>query len=451
VTSRVLGLVLANLLMLGVGVGLLPLLRLAATRRELLPKLPLAYAVGVAATGIVAADVAVVGIAVGWIALPLLTAVSLTLGLRAIPASGPRRGRRDLRAELAPLAVLAIAAVFLAVFARALAVIPLQVSDGWTIWGTRARALYELGSPNSAVFTSSLYPALQHPLWLPAIEALDFRFMRGFDGTLVGLQLLGLVVAFVGGAWVLLRGHAPRLLLAAVLLAIVGAPTFYNQLQTNFADVPLAMFVALGVAALAAWLGSGDPGLLPAAVIFLGAAALTKNEGELFALAAFVAAVVVARRDQRRPLALAALATFALDLPWRIWIQVQHVTIAEYSISDLFDPAYLRAHSDRVGPSAHELVSQIARMESWSYLVVFCLFGLAGGLVLRRFRLTAFGASWLLLSFAGLVAIYWISTNPLKGHLFNSADRTIVSLVIACALLVPVLLAPEREPEPGEL
>ena len=63
------------------------------------------------------------------------------------------------------------------------------------------------------------------------------------------------------------------------------------------------MLIALGVAALAAWLRSGEPGLLPAAALFLGAGAITKNEGELFALAALVAAALVARREQRRPLA----------------------------------------------------------------------------------------------------------------------------------------------------
>ena len=99
---------------------------------------------------------------------------------------------------------------------------------------------------------------------------------------------------------------APPFLLAVTLLAIVTAPTFFNQLQTNFADIPLAMLIALGVAALAAWLRSGEPGLLPAAALFLGAGALTKTEGQLFALAAFLAARLVARRAQLRPLALAA-------------------------------------------------------------------------------------------------------------------------------------------------
>ena len=443
-TTRILELALANALMLALGCGLMPALRLARTRRELLARLPLAYAVGLAATGILAADLAVVDVPVGRIVLAVLAAGSLALGLRALPG-GPRRSRTRIRpAELPALALLAVAAAFAVPAARLFGVKPLLEYDGWAIWATRARALYVFGHPAAPVFTDSAYPALQHPLLLPALEAVDFRFMGAFDGTLVHLQLLGLAVGFVGGSWTLLRGTTRPVLLAATLLAVVTAPSFFNQLQTNYADVPLAMFVALGVAALAAWLRTADRGLLPAAALFLAAGALTKNEGECFALTAFVAAALVVRVGQRRPLAVAASAVLAADLPWRIWLQVNHVKIAEYSLSNLFSPSYLSGQSGRVGPSSRALWTQIARTESWSRLVPLVLLALVGAGVLRRFRLALFGAGWLLLSFVGLVAIYWISTNTVESNLSNSSDRTIDSLLLAGALLVPVLLAADR-------
>ena len=267
--------------------------------------------------------------------------------------------------------------------------------------------------------------------------------MGSFDGTLVQLQLVGFGVAFVGGAWGLLRDRVPPLLLAAVLLAVITTPTFIYQLQSNYADVPLAIFIALGVASLALWLRRGGEGLLPAAALFLGAAALTKNEGEMFSLTAFVAAALVARRAQLRPLAVGALFVVAVDLPWRIWLWAHHVKIAEYSLSNLFSPSYLYDHRDRVGPSAHQLWTQLWRLEAFSYVVPLILLGLAGALFLRRFRPAAFAGVWLLLSFAGLVAIYWISTNKVGNHLADSSDRTIDSLVFGGALLVPVLLSTE--------
>ena len=448
-TSGVPALVAANVLMLALGSGLLPLLRLARTRRDLLTRLPLGYAVGLAATGILAADLAVVDVTVGWITLPLLAAGSLALGLRRLPAGAPLRLRRPPPSGLAALAVLGLTAAFVVPAARLSAVKPLLESDGWQIWGTRARALFDFGHPVAPVFTDPAYPALQHPLLLPALEAVDFRFLGGFDGTLLHLQLLGFAIAFVGGAWTLLRPFANPLLLASALLAIVTAPTFFNQLPTNSADIPLAVFVALGVAGLAAWLRTGAAGLLPAAALFLGAGALTKNEGECFALTAFVAAALVAPPGARRPLVKAAAVVVAIDLPWRIWLEAHHVKIAEYSISNLFNPAYLSRHADRVGPTARELAHQIWRFESWSYLVPLVLLGLAGALALQRNRLALFGGGWLLLSFAGLLGIYWISTNTVASNLSNSSDRTIDSLVLGGALLVPVILHDTRGASPG--
>jgi hypothetical protein len=442
-SSHVTAVVIANFLILILGCGLLPLLRLAGSRRELVTRALLGYAVGLAATGILAADLAVVHVPVGRVVLAVVAVVALGLALWRLPGGGvPARPRAS---EVLPVVVLAATLFALVPLARLLAVKPLDDRDGWEIWGLRARALYEFGHPVAPVFTDPLYAALQHPLLLPGLEALDFRFMGTFDGTAVHVQLLGFAVALAGGGWTLLRRTTRPLLLAATLLALVAAPSFLNQIQTNYADIPLATFVALGVAALATWLRTGEAGMLPAAALFLAAAALTKNEGECFALTAFVAALVVARSGRRRSLLVAAGAVVLADLPWRLWLQINHVKIAEYSISNLFNPWYLTRHADRVWPNIHELWFQISVTRSWSYLVALGLVALAGAALLSRYRLALFGTLWLLLSFAALVAIYWISTNPVENHLFNSSDRTIDSLVITAGLLAPVLLFRERD------
>ena len=346
-TARILVLLVSNGLMLLLGVGLLPLLRLARTRRDLLTRLPLAYAVGLVATGVLAAELAVVDVPVGRIGLPLLAGASLLLGLsRLEPAAVPTGPRPRLLPLLPSLAVLGVAVAFLVVAGRLFAVKPLFESDGWTIWGTRARALYEFGHPTGPVFTSSLYPALQHPNWLPALEALDFRFLGRFDGSLAVAQLFGLALALVGGGWTLLRRHASPVLLAGALLAILTAPSFFHQLPTNFADVPLGILMGLGLAALAAWLRAGEPGLLPAAVLFLGAAAITKNEGELFVLAAF-AAQPPSRGAAAAPTRLCG-ADGARDRPALADLDsAPQRRISEYSLSSLFSPGYLESTASR--------------------------------------------------------------------------------------------------------
>ena len=131
-TARILALVGANVLMLAVGVGLLPALRLATARRELLTKAPLGYAVGLAVTGIVAATLALVGVTVGWIVLPLMAVGSLAYGLRSVGRAAAPAWRWNVR-DLAPLAVLAVAAVYLGAMARSFAVLPIWASDGRTL------------------------------------------------------------------------------------------------------------------------------------------------------------------------------------------------------------------------------------------------------------------------------------------------------------------------------
>lgn len=448
-TANIGAICLANALMLCVGAGLLPVFHLANSRRLLIVRLPLAYAIGTAATGIVASELAVVDVSVGRVGLPILAAASLALGYRrrrgpalALP---PRLSRR----ELVPVAVLLAGSVaFLANAARFFAVKPLVENDGWALWGLRARALYDFGHPVAPVFTSNLYPGLQYPLFVPELEAIDFRFMGMFDGTLIHLQMLGFAIVFVGGAWSLLRSSAPPVLLAASLLAIVTAPAFFGQLGTNEADIPLAIFTGLGVAALCAWLRSGEPGLLPAAALFLVAGALTKNEGELFALAAYIAAFAYARRSQIRGLIAAAAATVVLDWPWHIWLIAHGVTATAFSLSRLLHPSYLTSHWYRVQSAEHQLLAHVRLWSDWSFVQILAIAVLIVALGLRHFRSVAFGVTWLVLAFAGLLCVYWSSPLPLYPDLFNSAHRTIDTLVIGAPLLAAVAFgsAPRRNP-----
>jgi hypothetical protein len=230
VTAHIAALCLANVLMLAVGAGLLPVLRLARTGREVLVRLPLAYAIGLAATGIAAANLALIGVSVGRIALPILAVLALALGARRLERGTHARSNVSLTRLVPAAAVLLVIAAYFVNAARLFAVKPLLENDGWALWGVRARALYEFGHPIAPVFTAGWYSGLQYPLFLPGLEAIDFRFMGAFDGTVVHLQLLGLAIAFVGGAWTLLRRHAAPLLLALCLLAIVTAPMFFGQL-----------------------------------------------------------------------------------------------------------------------------------------------------------------------------------------------------------------------------
>ncbi len=444
-SSEIAALAAANVVMLALGCGLLPLLRLARTRRDLLARLPLAYAVGLGATGVLAAELAVFGVAVGPVLLSLVAVVVLAAGLPGLPAGERWRPQRPGAKEIPGLVLLAITSVYVLAGVRLAAVAPLAPS-GLSFWDTRARALYSFGHPGALVFRDLSYGPLQQPLLLPALEAVGLRFAGTFDGRLLDLQLLGFAVALVGGAWTLLRRSTNPILLAASLLAIVTAPALFNRLLTGSADIPLATFLALGAASLALWLRGGGAGMLPAATLFLGAAAITRTEGECFVLAAFVAAALVSRRPQRRPLARAAAVVLALALPWRAWLWVHRLPVEPFGISHLFHPSFLGPASGRLDPAASELWHELWRLPDWSLVSLLVIAGLAVGCVLRRSRIALFGVSWILLSFAGALAILWIAAPGAELGLAGST----AGLLLGGALLVPLALSavPEAVPAP---
>jgi hypothetical protein len=238
---------------------------------------------------------------------------------------------------------------------------------------------------------------------------------------------------------------------ALTIVAITAAPELLYQLVTQYADVPLALFVGLGVAATATWIGTGsEDNWLPAcAIAFLAMAGLTKSEGLMFVVAA-AGALLVAHVGPgwraRMPRALVAVGAIALLVaPWRIYCTAYGLSTPDYDLGNIFNAHYLSAHADRVLPAARELARQTWIAPHWGYLAIAIVTGILTGLAARRFRVTVFAGTWLAFSFAGLLLVYWVSALPISGNLTNSSFRTIVSLLVGGAATLPALLtAPPR-------
>ena len=166
----------------------------------------------------------------------------------------------------------------------------------------------------------------------------------------------------------------------------------------------------------------------------------------MFALTAFVAAGARRRPPARAADCLAALAVLAVTpvahLDPRTPREDRRVLDRRPVRSDL---PLRPPHAGRpVRPRALAAAFGGSELQLRRPLVLAAFagaFGPDGDIGSRRSATSRF-----LFSFAGLVAIYWISTNPIASHLTDSSDRTIDSLVFGGALLVPVLLPSSASP-----
>lgn len=448
-------LLLLNVLVLVLGLGLLPLVRIAPSWSALRSRWPLAYMVGVAILGIVDATLELVHVPLGLIEVAVLAAASAVggsfrlLDQRArpdVPAPQPdpaaRDGRVDRLSVVGGLIALSLALALAARATHAYAVRPLREYDGWAIYGAKARALYEFDGVSDGVFANPYYDAPTHPLLLPSLEAIGFRAIGAFDPVLLHVQLGLLAIGFAGAAWVVLRPASEPLLAGATILAVLSAPAVFAQLGTNFADIPLAFFVSLGIASVAAWLSTRADWLLVAGAIFLAAGALTKSEGMLFAAAALVVLLALSctRRRQFVRAGSAAVVVLVAVAPWRLYVSSNDLRHPDYELSHVFDRLFLADNWYRVEPVTRELLRQLTNTDSWGLLLPIFAVSLAVAVLRLNVAPALFAVAWLVVSFVGLLLVYWITIRPLEPNLFNTSNRTVATLLLGAGLVAPVLI-----------
>jgi hypothetical protein len=420
----VIGLLGANALMLVTGLGLVGLRRAAV-----------AYLAGIALCGSLAAELAVVGVAYGWTLLALTTAAAVAFRLERL-----RRSRGAVRLSRPSAAALVAVALLVALFVRArpaFRVRPLDEYDGWAMWAMKGHALELFGWADPKLFAepSIALLHLDYPLFLPALEAVGFRAAGGFDPQLMHIQFLLFGAAGVAAiAWVL-RGLAPAWVVWSAVVAIAAAPNVLLRLPTAYADIPLALLAAAGLAALARWLRTRERFLLALATLLFAAAALTKNEALLFVGAAYVAALATDLRRWRPLVASAVVVELAL-LPWQIYGKLEGIH------SDSAISAGVRldnVHPGVIPIAFRRLVEESFSVRHWALLGPLFLLALAVA-ALRRSPLALFASVWALLSLCALTWIYVASPNEYSQYLDSSADRVVSTLVLGAAALVPGLV-----------
>jgi hypothetical protein len=428
------------------GLGVLAVVGTADSPRALLRVAGLAPLVGMAWAGIVAATLATAGTRLGIAGLMLLTAGTGVAGAvqlrraRPRPTTSPRH-----RTDMLDLAVVAAALVPIAIVGgyalAAFRVKPLEEYDGWAMWGMKARAIAVLGSADRAVFASDAYDRLhlEYPLLLPALNSLPLQVAGGFSSNTVVLQCLAIGGAGLLAIWALFRDRVRPALLVGFVAAIAAAPAFFDQLGSGYADVPLALFVAAGLGAGSRWLLDGDTSWLALATLFFAAAAVTKNEGLLFAASAYVPLLAVAA-GRRRVVAVSAAIVVLVYAPWRAYTAVYGLEAPDYDLSSSFDLPLVAGRLDRAPVAAAELLEQSLAPQRFSLLLVLGLGAMALALGPGARRLGVLAAGFTLLSLAGLTWIYVISPYDVTFYLSTNSRRVVMSLVLGVATLSPLLI-----------
>jgi hypothetical protein len=428
------GLLVANAAFFAAGAGLV---RLFGWRLRTHPGL--AYMSGIASVGVLSTLMLMAGLVLLWWQVLILCALVASLGLVHRERPELDRGKTDRRLAL-PFGAL-LGGYLVVLFVQCLFQ-ALNSWDAWAKWTMKARAIVLLGGLDTSVFANHAYQplVLDYPMLIPALEAIDFRFMGHLDTMVVHVQFWLLLVGFLVAAYELLRDRVPQSLLWPTLLLVGTAPALADNLTSAYGDVPLAFFFAL--AAIAAWryVVTGERRSIWFFGLIAGAAVATKPEGSPFVLGLFVLLVIFSVVRKRPLVALVAPAVWCLIaiVPWRIWISDQGIR-SSTPVGKGFDPGYLVDRFGRVWPSVRAIIEKSFDGD-WLAIVPLAL--VVGVVVLawrRSWSAPAFAAGLLAIVFLSLLWAYWVQRPRLEYLLSTSASRTVTSLVVVAAIFLPIL------------
>ena len=407
----------------------------------------LALAVGLATCGLVAILGAMVGIDVGPAATGVLAVAALLVAWVVLRGRRPGLGELELpgparspgRSSSPPLCSSQCSR-----FGSSASVPPpgLDVWDGWAMWAPKAHALYVEGDVWGPVFTDPAY-GMQHeeyPVLLPGLEALASGAIGRFDPPLADIEASVALVAFGWGAWAILRVVVMPAVAAATALVLTGSTPLIENAAAGYADTVVATFTALGLLCLGIWLVKGSGATLVLAGLFLSAAASTKSEGLLFALAAVATAAVVARGFGRslRSVALLGAGAFAVPVAWMVVDRLNGPGAQNVDTGALVDPGYWVREADRIPTAAGRIVDEIA--DGWPVASLLALVAIGAALAARLWWEALFVGLWCALAFSALVGVYFATTAPIDWHLATSADRVVFSIALGAATVSPVLV-----------
>jgi hypothetical protein len=298
--------------------------------------------------------------------------------------------------------------------------------DAWAIWSLRAKMLAAYGSHVHPLAAPGVAAHPDYPPFLSAVHALHYilhgqwdthwpaQFQLAWMWALASVAIVGLVS----------RRGTPATVIA---FAALSAPTFLLQLLGGLADVPLALLLASG-AVLLVQREYGYGALL------LAAAALTKNEGMVFAAIVSLCAIT-SLRDVRSwvPPAAVALAS----TPWILFTRLRGMS-NDFANTSTLDLSRIGEMMERLPDTLASVSVAAADPRAWAALPLI----LAGFFALRRVHLGIGLAA--LLSMLAVTITYLVSPTDLEQHLTSSVARTVIGPIVLAAVAVALGAPHER-------
>ena len=399
------GLLVFNILILGLGAGVLWGVRGWRWWTDFVRLIGVAYVLGLSALMILATLELVVGIPVDPLTMLLggsgIVVAGIVAGrLRGFTAPGVRApGWRFPRISVfVALFVAGIVVYFEALFrAERLAGVAREW-DSWALWLPKSKALYLSGSLDPEYLR--LLPQLpSYPPGPATIQAGAFHAMGSADTTTLHLQYWFIAIGFAVAVIGLLAPRVHHAILFPTLLALLVAPSLVDWVTTIYADLPMGYLIAVAALLLILWIEEEKSWQLAAATVLLAGAMLTKREGMLFAVCVLLAGFVASFADRRRlwpRLFAAGLVALALVLPWRVWFTV-HGFPATGS-----DTAYdgIVSDLDRLWPALEISLRTLVHQDLWHFAPLVGMSAIVLALLGGAWRLSAFAGTFLLAGIA---------------------------------------------------
>lgn len=317
--------------------------------------------------------------------------------------------------------------------------------DGWAIWGFKAKVLFlESGLPAPLRDPSGPYgfTHLDYPLGLPLLGWWLYEHAGAVDAALLSTLGAVLFALTVAGVWVALRARTDRRIAAAATLGTAGFwPVSYYAIGGT-ADIVMALALVGVTVETRRFLDGQDAAAVWRAGIFLGLAALTKNEGMALSLGALVIVAWWSLRSKRGVTAVLAMLIPLLSLaPWLAFRLSHGLTGDQLSmptVTTLVErtPGLLRG------------LGVLVTSVEWVALPFLAAIGVAAALKGRK---PGQQAAWALLGayFAAACVAYLVSPREIVWLLVTSLPRVLGAMVPMTVLLTVLAVFPKVGAQPG--